>query len=192
MIKGLYKSKFRGIHAAMKTRCYNSKSKDYKHYGGRGIRVCEKWQSAQGFAEDMYETYIVGLSIERIDVNDDYCPQNCIWIPKSEQWKNKRDSFITYDGVALRKRQWIQELGITPKMFFRIRNKLNLSFEEAIHLFKNPNEIPLNLVNLENKRVFDINPNHKKTKTYVEPVIIDGKKRFYIRDVVTNEIRNII
>jgi hypothetical protein len=75
----------------MKGRCYNSNSKDFPHYGARGIRICDEWLSDfmsfrnwslnNGFAND--------LTIDRIDVNGNYCPQNCRWITVAEQNRNK-------------------------------------------------------------------------------------------------------
>ena len=75
----------------MKARCYNEKSKDYPHYGKRGIKICDEWLSdfmkfrewslSHGFAEN--------LTIDRIDVDGNYCPQNCRWVTVAEQNRNK-------------------------------------------------------------------------------------------------------
>ena len=80
------------IWKGMKTRCYNSQSKDFRYYGGRGIRICEEWKSSfELFAiwalANGYKDY---LSIDRIDVNGDYCQQNCRWVTLREQQNNKR------------------------------------------------------------------------------------------------------
>lgn len=76
---------------AMRERCSNPNATGYHCYGGRGIRVCEEWNTSfEAFLRDMGATWRKGLTIERIDVNRHYEPGNCIWITQSEQWKNRR------------------------------------------------------------------------------------------------------
>lgn len=76
----------------MKRRCYNPKTKSFKNYGGRGILVCNDWlHNFQAFHEwAMANGYRDNLTIDRIDVNGNYEPSNCQWIPLSEQPKNRR------------------------------------------------------------------------------------------------------
>lgn len=76
----------------MKRRCLNNHEKSYKSYGGRGIKICSQWLSFDGFAKDMAATFKRGLSLERVDVNGNYEPSNCKWIPLADQAKNKRST----------------------------------------------------------------------------------------------------
>lgn len=88
------------VWSHMIQRCINPKEKAYKYYGARGIAVCDKWNTFDGFYEDMGSTYQKGYSIEREDVNGNYEPINCKWIPKKEQAWNKRNSQIyEIDGI---------------------------------------------------------------------------------------------
>jgi hypothetical protein len=75
----------------IKYRCYNEKSKDYKHYGGRGITVCEAWLNDFLTFRDwaIANGYTDELTIDRIDVNGNYEPSNCRWITVAEQNRNK-------------------------------------------------------------------------------------------------------
>lgn len=79
------------IWYGMKARCYNPKTTKYKDYGGRGIKVCDRWLDINNFIEDMYPPYKEGLTLDRIDVNGDYEPDNCRWTTKEVQQRNTRD-----------------------------------------------------------------------------------------------------
>ena len=76
---------------AMKHRCYNHKYKSYKDYGGRGIAICDRWMDIEKFIEDMFPTWEEGLSLDRIDVNGNYCVDNCRWVTNEIQHRNTRD-----------------------------------------------------------------------------------------------------
>jgi hypothetical protein len=78
---------------SMKARCNNPNRTYYRHYGGRGITVCERWQNSyENFLADMGERPI-GKSLDRIDVNGNYEPSNCKWSTQSEQLYNRRAEF---------------------------------------------------------------------------------------------------
>ena len=78
------------IWQGMMARCYKANTAGYHHYGGRGIAVCERWHDVANFFEDMGRAPD-GYSIERHDVNGNYEPSNCSWIPKKHQSKNRRN-----------------------------------------------------------------------------------------------------
>ena len=72
---------------AMRTRCNDSRN---KHYGGRGIRVCPRWEQFENFLKDMRPAWKAGLTLDRIDPNGNYEPSNCRWATWSQQARNKR------------------------------------------------------------------------------------------------------
>lgn len=90
------------IWNAMIQRCYNKKQKAYSNYGGRGITVCEEWKEFENFYNWALKEYKQGLSIERIDVDKNYCPENCKWIKVEEQAKNRRTTiWVNYKDRKL-------------------------------------------------------------------------------------------
>lgn len=86
---GLSTSRFYNIWANMKRRCYNNKVRDYKWYGGKGIKVCEEWLDVKTFITWCGETYIEGMTLDRIDGNKNYQPDNCRWVDMTIQNINK-------------------------------------------------------------------------------------------------------
>ena len=95
----------------MTARCQNPKDPAYKNYGGRGISVCAEWQDFEVFREwALQNGYQDDLTIERKDVNGNYCPENCCFIPKAEQSKNRRNTFkITAWGETKTGAEWLQD-----------------------------------------------------------------------------------
>lgn len=85
------------IWKGMKSRCYNPNTPTYKDYGARGIQVCERWRdSFENFWADMRDSYADNLSIDRIDNDRDYCPENCRWADRTTQNRNSRQNVVTH------------------------------------------------------------------------------------------------
>ena len=120
---GCLRGKLRIIHGKTKTRTYKSWSgmwhrtmnkncSSYHYYGGKGIKVCKRWEDFRKFLEDMGESK-PGESIDRIDMNGDYKPSNCRWATQKEQARNKRNNlFIAYKGKNLCMSEWAEKYNL--------------------------------------------------------------------------------
>lgn len=129
---GMFGTRPYGIWVGMKSRCYNKKNEKYKNYGGRGIKVCERWHDYQKFWADMKEGYGYDLSLDRIDNDGDYEPSNCRWATLREQASNRSDNiFYTYKGKKQPVSYIADQLGIKRStVFYRI--KQGWSIEDAL------------------------------------------------------------
>lgn len=118
-------------------RCKNSNCKDYKNYGGRGIRVCDEWEKDyRNFQKWSLENgYREDLTIDRIDVNGNYEPNNCRWITLQEQENNRRDSvYLSFNGITKTASQWSRLLRIRPNKIYYLKRK-GLSDENVLMHF---------------------------------------------------------
>lgn len=117
----------------MKQRCLNKKNKYYKNYGARGIKVCSRWRNSfENFFEDMGKRP-KGTSIDRIDNNGNYEPNNCRWTSWKQQNNNKRSShLLTFGGKTMTIAQWASELGINRHTLYARINNLGWSVERAL------------------------------------------------------------
>lgn len=113
------------IFRGMKARCYNPRSVRYKRYGGRGIKICEEWlQDINTFRSWAVENgYKPGLSIDRINNDGDYSPDNCRWVQPKDQLSNcSINVFVEFNGKCQTLAQWSRELNIpTSTLHNRIR-----------------------------------------------------------------------
>lgn len=117
----------------MRVRCSNPKQEGYQYYGGRGIRVCERWQqSFENFLADM-GIRPDGMSIDRIDNDRNYEPGNCRWATRIEQENNKRSNrLITAFGKTQTVAQWTKEMGLENCVLIYGRLNAGWDAEKAI------------------------------------------------------------
>lgn len=117
---------------SMIRRCHDPKHIDYPEWGGRGIYVCERWRaSVLNFIADMGEPQ-KGETLDRINNNGPYCPENCRWADANEQSNNRRNSvLVTYKGQTFPVRVWAKRIGVTP-VTIRKRLRMNLSIEQVL------------------------------------------------------------
>ena len=127
------------IWAQMKDRCENPNSTGFHRYGGRGITVCSRWQDFENFINDMGPRP-VGKSLDRIDNDGPYSPENCRWASCEEQMRNTRtNTKITHNGKTMCLVEWCEYLGVSRHLIMK-RMKNGMSFEDAI---KPSHEAPL-------------------------------------------------
>ena len=107
--------------AGMYHRCYNEKNPKYKNYGGRGIRVCDRWHTMSNFIDDMYPSFEEGLTLARINIDGNYEPDNCRWATLTTQNRNTRKIMSTnksgYRGVYWDKNnnKWRTQIRVNGK-----------------------------------------------------------------------------
>lgn len=125
------------IWADMRNRCSNPNNKDYKHYGGRGIYVCDAWdESFSAFKRDMLEGYEKGLQIDRENNNGPYSPKNCRWVTKKQNGRNRRNNrLLTHNGVTLCVTEWAEKIGVTVGAL-RSRLRRGWPIEKALNNYK--------------------------------------------------------
>lgn len=116
LIKGrsFYKEPWYGSYHSMMDRCYREKANNYPFYGGRGIKVCPEWHNIEAFEKWANESgFRKGMTLERKEVNGDYCPENCTWATPKQQANNRRNTIvIEYNGERHTASEWAEILGI--------------------------------------------------------------------------------
>ena len=138
---GMTKTRIYGIWQNMKNRCRQPNNPRYKDYGARGITYCDAWEDFESFYKWASETgYNDELTIERIDNNKGYCPENCRWATKEEQQYNKRTThYLTYKGETKSMAEWSKILNINLQTLAARINTLKWSVERAFETPVNPN-----------------------------------------------------
>lgn len=131
VIKSFLFTTFEGI----KKRCYDEKFRQYKDYGGRGIRICNKWMNdfftfydwaiENGASEE--------LTIDRIDNNGDYCPKNCRWVDRFTQANNRSDNrVVEYKGESHTIAEWSRLVGLTARCISWRIDEMHVPIEQAL------------------------------------------------------------
>ena len=139
---GCSKTRLYAIYKGMHARCYNKNMPAYKYYGKRGISICEEWLSDFiKFKEWSIENgYTDGMSIDRIDVNGNYCPENCRWVTMKKQQNNKINSvFLSINDTRFTIAEWAEMLNTNKQTLYskfqRLFEQLGL-YGEKIHEIK--------------------------------------------------------
>lgn len=136
------------VWGAMKRRCYSKKAKNYYNYGGRGIRVCDEWMDYEKFKEWAYshgydDSAVRGkTTIDRIDIDGNYCPENCMFISNTEQARNKRNNtHFKYNGKDYIVPELADELGINKSILYNRLYRANWDVDKVIKKLKLDNLI---------------------------------------------------
>lgn len=119
-IHNLRKTPIYEVWKTMKQRCFNPNNSSYKNYGGRGISVCEDWKYnfTSFYKWSMSNGYKKGLTIDRIDNNSNYCPENCRWVDRITQANNTRwNKLITIDGKVDTRANWLRYFNLDDYNF---------------------------------------------------------------------------
>lgn len=149
-----YSSKLYFVYNSMKDRCKNKNTKNYKNYGGRGIRVCDEWnKSYETFLKwALINGYQEGLQLDRIDNNGNYSPENCRWVSCKQNLNNTRmNNLITYKNKTHTISEWADMFKINYMTLYR-RIKDGWSIERAL-------KTPINQKNINKRFLKEIQGN---------------------------------
>jgi hypothetical protein len=118
----------------MKQRCFNPSNACYSYYGGRGISVCSEWRdSFSRFYSDMGPSPGNRYTVDRINVNGNYCKENCRWATRSVQSENSRQTkWITHQGETLSRAGWSRKTGINRATLRSRLDRLGWTIERAL------------------------------------------------------------
>ena len=146
-------TRLNAIYNGMKNRCYNPNRKEYKNYGGRGITICDEWNNRERVSENhasntkgwiafkqwaLSNGYADNLTIDRINNEKGYSPENCRWVTIKEQNNNQRTNcLITYHGKTQNLVQWCEELGLKYRTVKSRLTQLHWTVDKAFTKSRN-------------------------------------------------------
>lgn len=126
LTNGIKNERINRIFNGMIYRCYNSKDKSFKKYGEKGIKVCDEWRNNPKKFEEwsLCNVYASNLTIDRIDCDGDYCPDNCRWITNEDNARYKSTTIIIdVYGYMKTGREWAKELGLGTNIINEYRRR---------------------------------------------------------------------
>ena len=121
---------------AIKARCLKHNHPFYKYYGGRGIKVCDRWlASFENFYEDMGPRPFEGYTVDRIDVNGNYCKENCKWSSYEDQHRNRSNNKnVIINGIKMCASEACKFLNVHESKLVRMVKALNIDHQKAVDL----------------------------------------------------------
>lgn len=127
---GLSHHPLNAIWRGMKRRCNNTSNPSYQRYGAKGIRVCEEWNDFEPFYNwAISNGWVNGLSIDRIDNNRGYSPDNCRWVTLKDQSRNRTNNvFITVNGITKLQVDWAEFLGLSYSTISVWKNRHGMDY----------------------------------------------------------------
>ena len=187
---GMYNTRLYDIWVNMKQRCFNPNDQAYQNYGGRGIAVCDEWKDDfQAFYDwSVSNGYQDGLSIDRINNDGNYSPENCRWTDRNVQNRNRRNNHkITYNGVTKTVVEWAEEKNIPYELLLNRLNKLGWSVERAL---TTPIEKRMHNCSLSfNGKTMNISEWAKETGISTNVIGTRLKRGWSVEDALTKPLR---
>lgn len=121
------------IWSNIKTRCTNSKNEAFPNYGGRGIKMCDRWLSYENFLQDVGRRPASNLTLERIDNDGDYTPENCCWATRKVQANNtRRNARYAYNDKSHTISEWAEILGMSYSTLYDRVKRYKKTIEEVV------------------------------------------------------------
>ena len=137
LYSGLSHTRLDNIYKTMKSRCYTDTNNKYHRYGARGIKICDEWLNDKRtfFKWSLENGYDENLTIDRIDNDGDYCPENCRWVNNTVQANNKTTNvYVFYNGKTYTMAEFCRAFNLKYKMFHSKYRKHGMNLLEAMEV----------------------------------------------------------